>query len=177
MSGAQERAAHLPRLRCDFAHRSKTHTLRQHSRHCCLHPPDHVSALTCSQRPWSVLQPRCRAERAKAKSLKEKFKGASREEMAAAASGYGYSSGPSSSWTSGKGNASESGSWAASSAGSTQAFRAPADDDGHMGEEGAALGGEARPGKVRTGLVRACSGGYGEPRAAAQEHTSLRQGQ
>ncbi|KAL4431321.1 hypothetical protein ABPG75_006577 [Micractinium tetrahymenae] len=87
---------------------------------------------------------RIRAERAKAKSLKDKFRGASREDMAA---GAGWGTAPSSGWA-GAGAS----SWGPSSSGgaspglSNQSSLAHG-DDGHLGEQGQALGGEARPGK------------------------------
>ncbi|KAL4438472.1 hypothetical protein ABPG77_000120 [Micractinium sp. CCAP 211/92] len=79
---------------------------------------------------------RIRAERAKAKSLKDKFRGASRDDMAA---GAGWGAAPSSGWAGAGG--------AGGSPGLSHQGSLAHGDEGHLGEQGQALGGEARPGK------------------------------
>ena len=114
----------------------------------------HLHVLT---HPTPTPTPTCRAERQKAKSLKEKFKGASREQMAEAAGGSGPapgwgSTGGSHAYASAGGLERHSAASFGSSAGGFErrtaggpAHARGADDEGHLGEEGPVLSGEARP--------------------------------
>lgn len=95
-----------------------------------------------------------RAERAKAKSLKDKFRGASREDMSIGAGMGGAAS-------SGSGGAGGASTWASCGnasgpPGLPHQGSLAQGDDGHLGERCQALGGEARPGKVRRAVGQRC---------------------
>ncbi len=143
--------------------RAPSASLRLHSP-VCGKTSNPACRLCASLSVHSFLPPALphRAERAKAKSLKDKFRGASRDDMAA---GAGWGAAPSSGWAGAGG--------AGGSPGLSHQGSLAHGDEGHLGEQGQALGGEARPGKVRwrrDGL--ACCG----PCTAAHPRSACKRG-
>lgn len=119
---------------------------------CSIPPRDafRKASVLSSHPPLAPLS----AERAKAKSLKDKFCGASREDIPA---GAGWGTVPSSSRAGTDGASSwGGGSSAGGSPGLSHQSSVAHGDDGHLGKRGQALGGEARPGKVRQAMALLC---------------------